>query len=81
MYEPINDELAYREYNFEKMPDVIGDWQALDGLSDMDSINTGKITFWINIKTVQFKVVHLKFSKINRILWIGSIPRFFRFLR
>ena len=65
MYEPINDELAYREYNFEKMPDVIGDWQALDGLSDMDSINTGKITFWINIRTVQFKVVHLKFSEIK----------------
>ena len=27
--------LAYhREYHFENMPDVIGDWQALDGLSD-----------------------------------------------
>jgi len=25
VYESINDELAYREYNFEKMPDVIGD--------------------------------------------------------
>ena len=61
------------------MPDVIGDWQALDGLSDMDSINTGKITFWINIRTVQFKVVHLKFSEIKRILWIGSLQRFFDF--